>query len=291
MFASLGGYALNIILSFVCRAVFTRCLSMEYLGINGMFSNILSMLSLTELGIGTAMIYALYKPVAEGNHGKIASYMKVYGIAYKVIGVIIAVLGVALIPFLSILIGIPPNISENIYLLYLLYLFSTASSYFYSYRGSILIANQRNYIVVAISYVIVILQNIAQIVVLLVTKNYLAYLIIQVLCVLITNMLISRKAIKEYPYINYKHAEKLSKDEIWNLIKNIKALMITKLGGILVNNTDNIVITYFNGLITTGVVSNYLLITSMLNSLVNQLFISTSASLGNLNATGDNEKI
>lgn len=289
MMASVGGYGLNILLSFICRIFFVRQLGSEYLGINGLFSNILSMLSLAELGIGTAMIYALYKPIAEEDHPKITAYMRIYGIAYKIIGCVIAVLGVALIPFLNVLINNPPNIQENITVLYLMFLFSTVSSYFYSYRSSILVANQKNYIVLAISYVVVIIQDIAQIVSLLVFRNYMIYLILQVIFVLLSNIMISIKAEKEYPYIKEKSTVKLSKNEIWTLIKNIKALTVSRLSGILVNNTDNIVITYFNGLVTTGVVSNYSLLTNTINSLANQVFNSISASLGNLNAVGDDE--
>lgn len=289
MMASIGGYALNILLSFICRIFFVRQLGSEYLGINGLFSNILSMLSLAELGIGTAMIYALYKPIAEDNHSKIAAYMRIYGVAYKVIGCVIAVFGVALIPFLNILIKNPPNISENITVLYLIFLFSTVSSYFYSYKSAILIAHQKNYIVLTISYIVVIIQNIVQIIALLMFKNFMIYLILQVIFVLLSNSIISIKAEKDYPYIKRKNVEKLSKDEIWTLVKNVKALTVTKLSGILVNNTDNIVITYFRGLITTGVVSNYLLLTNTINSLANQIFNSMAASLGNLNAVADEE--
>ena len=290
MLASLGGYTLNIILSFVCRMIFARQLSADYLGVNGLFSNILSMLSLTELGIGTAMIYELYKPVALNDEKRITSYMKLYGTAYKIIGLVISILGVMLVPFLKFLINKPANIPENIYVLYLLFLFSTASSYFFSYRSSILIANQKNYIVVGISYAVLILQNFLQIIALIMTKNYMLYLILQVVFVFITNILISNKAVHDYPYVKSKQAERLSREELWSLIRNVKALTVTKLSGILVNNTDNLVITYFNGLVTTGVVSNYLLLTTTINSLVNQIFTSISASLGNLNATDDDEK-
>jgi len=289
MATSVGGYVLNIVLSLVCRIVFTRCLSQEYLGINGLFSNILSMLSLTELGIGTAMVYALYKPVAEKNEEKIAAYMRLYGIAYKIIGIVVAVLGVALIPFLDFLITSPPDIPENIYFIYILYLFSTASSYFYSYRSSILVANQRNYVVVGISYIVTIIQNIIQMIILVVAQNYIAYLVTQIVCVFITNVIISQKAVKDYPCIKNRDVPKLSKAEIKRLAKDVKALTVTKLSGVLVNNTDNLVITYFNGLITTGVVSNYSLLSTTLNSLVNQVFTSITASIGNLNAVGDDE--
>lgn len=172
MMASFGGYILNILLSFVCRIVFVHQLNAEYLGINGLFSNILSMLSLAELGIGTAMIYALYKPVAENDQKKIASYMKVYGTAYKAIGAVIAISGLTLTPFLNLLVKSPPDIPESLTTLYLIYLFSTVSSYFYSYRSSILIAHQENYIVLAISYGVVVVQNLAQILALVIWKDY-----------------------------------------------------------------------------------------------------------------------
>ena len=289
MMASFGGYILNILLSFVCRIVFVHQLNAEYLGINGLFSNILSMLSLAELGIGTAMIYALYKPVAENDQKKIASYMKVYGTAYKAIGAVIAISGLTLTPFLNLLVKSPPDIPESLTTLYLIYLFSTVSSYFYSYRSSILIAHQENYIVLAISYGVVVVQNLAQILALVIWKDYMMYLILQVIFVLLTNVLISMVAKKQYPYITDENAEKLSKEERKSLLRNVKALTVTRLSGILVNNTDNIVITYFNGLITTGVVSNYSLITNTITSLANQIFTSLSASLGNLNAVGEDE--
>ena len=133
----LGGYALNTVLGLVCRMVFTRTLSAEYLGVSGLFTNILSMLSLAELGIGSAIIYALYKPLAVDDKEKVASLVKFYGQCYRVIGVVVAVIGVALMPFLHLLID-EPNIQENIYLLYGLYLFNAASTYFFSYRASLL---------------------------------------------------------------------------------------------------------------------------------------------------------
>ncbi|MDO4622106.1 MAG: oligosaccharide flippase family protein [Eubacteriales bacterium] len=290
MVVSLGGYIFNILLSFICRIIFVRLLSAEYLGVNGLFSNILSMLSLTELGIGTAMVYALYKPVACNDKKKISAIMKVYKKAYFIIGIAVALFGLVICPFLKYIIKEQPNIQENIYLLYLLYLFSMASGYFFSYKGSILIAHQRNYVVTAISYIIVILQNVAQIIALLFTHNYLLYLVLQVFFSLLTNIVIALKASKDYPYLDDYPDEKLSKDEMYSIIRNVKALTVTKLSGLLVNNTDNIVITFFNGIITTGVVSNYTLLSGILNSFVNQIFASITSSVGNLNAQESEER-
>lgn len=290
IFASFVGYGLNVLLSFICRMVFVRCLAEEYLGISGLFTNILSVLSLSELGIGTAIVYALYKPIAEDDKKKIASLMRFYGIAYKAVGIFIFIVGVACLPFLKIIIREVPNIPESLRIIYLLYLFSTASSYFFSYRSSIITASQRNFVVLGISYAVVVIQNIVQIIVLLTTKNFMAYLIIQVVCTYVTSVLISRKAKEDYPYICEKNIEPLTKGECWRLFKDIKALTVSKLSGILVNNTDNIVITYFNGLITTGAASNYTLLSSTLSALVNQVFGSMTASIGNVNAVESDER-
>ena len=143
----IGGYVLNTILGFICRMVFVRCLSADYLGVNGLFTNILTMLSLAELGVGGAIVFALYKPLASNDQEKIASLMKVYAKAYRSIGVAIFAIGLALMPFIGLIIQEQPDISESIYLLYIINLFNTASSYFFSYRSSLLIAAQRNYIV------------------------------------------------------------------------------------------------------------------------------------------------
>lgn len=173
-----GGYFLNTVLGFICRMVFVRCLAAEYLGVNGLFTNILTMLSLAELGVGSAIVYALYKPLAENDEEKIASLMRLYSKAYRMIGTVIAIVGLALMPFIKLIIQDQPNISESIYLLYAINLFNTASSYFFSYRSSLLIAAQRNYIVGGINYAITILQSILQMIFLLKFRNYLGYLLI-----------------------------------------------------------------------------------------------------------------
>ena len=200
----IGGYVLNTILGFVCRMVFVRCLAADYLGVNGLFTNVLTMLSLAELGVGGAIVYALYKPLAENDEEKIASLMKVYAKAYRTIGTLIFVIGLALMPFIDLIIREQPNISESIYLLYAINLFNSASSYFFSYRTSLLIAAQRNYIVAGISYAIAIIQSIVQMVFLLLFRNYLGYLLIQTVGTLAYNVLVSRVAVKQFPYVFVK---------------------------------------------------------------------------------------
>jgi len=281
----LGGYALNTVLGFVCRMVFVRCLAADYLGVNGLFTNILSMLSLAELGVGSAIVYALYKPLAENDEEKIASLMGLYGRAYRTIGILIGVAGLALMPFLDLIIREQPNISESIYLLYGINLFNTASSYFFSYRSSLLIAAQRNYIVSGVNYGITIAQSAVQMVYLLVFRDYIGYLLIQTLGILIYNVTVSAIAVKHFPYIRKRDLVPLPREEKQKIFANIRDLMIYKVSGLLVNSTDNILITFFNGLATTGVASNYTLLVNTLNSLLGQVFNGLTASIGNHNAS------
>ena len=286
----IGGYILNTILGFACRMVFVRCLSADYLGVNGLFTNILTMLSLTELGIGSAIGYALYKPLAENDEEKIASLVKFYQRAYHIIGIVVACVGLALMPFLNIIIQEKPAISESIYLLYLINLFNTASTYFFSYRSSLLVVAQQNYIVSGLNYIITILQSILQSLFLVITHNYLGYLMIQTAGTFIYNVTISTIAGKRFPFIKAKNIRPLPREERQSLFNNIRDLTIYKISGLLVNSTDNILITFFKGLATTGVASNYTLLVNTLNSLLNQVFNGLTASVGNHNATESDEK-
>lgn len=291
IFTGIVGYIVNTLLGFVCRIVFVRMLSADYLGINGLFSNILTMFSLAELGISSAIIYALYKPIAEKNEKRIASLMKFYQTAYRIIGSTVAVAGLLMLPFLRFIINTPPAIKENIYLIYLLYLSNSVISYFFSYRASLLTAMQRNYVVVGYSYIITIVQSILQMTFLILTHEYLVYLLIQIVGSITYNIWISWKAGKDYPYIkDTKSITPLTKSEKKFLLKDVKALAIYKITGVLVNNTDNIVVTYFNGLVSVGLTSNYQLFSTTLNTLVQQTFNALTGSVGNLNATSDKEK-
>lgn len=287
MFTGIAGFGINTLVGFVCRFVFVRTLSADYLGVNGLFSNILSMLSMAELGISSVIIYALYKPLADQDEKKIASIMQFYRKAYMAIGTFVAVVGLAMLPFLNVIIREPPAIKESICQLYLLHLASTVISYFFSYRQSLLIAAQRQYIVSGYSYVITIAHSALQILYLLLTHEYIGYLLIQIAGGITYNVCISRKTAKDYPYITGKDIEPLPKEERKLLFKNIKALAVNKLSGVLVNSTDNIVITYFTGIASVGLASNYVLFSRTLDGLITPLFNALTGSVGNLNATAD----
>ena len=289
MFTGMAGDVINTAVGFICRVIFVRMLGSEYLGVKGLFTNILSVLSLAELGIGSAIIYALYKPLAEKDQDKIAAIMQYYRKAYAVIGMVVAILGLSAMPFLNQIIRTQPNIKENIYLIYLLYLFNSVASYFFSYRASLLTASQRQYIVQGYNYVMTIVVSILQIVFLVLTHEYLSYLIIRIIGSIAYNVWISRKAAKDYPFIKNKNVPPLSAGERKSLFINIRALAINKLSGVLVNSTDNIAITYFTGLSSVGYASNYSILSSMVGSTIGLVFNALPGSVGNLNATASEE--
>lgn len=285
----IGGYIFNTVLGFVCRMVFVRCLAQEYLGISGLFTNILSMLSLAELGIGSAIVYALYKPLAENDEEKIASLVDFYRKAYMIIGIFIGVLGLLLMPFIKSIVG-TYTFKENIYVIYLMYLFSSVVSYFFSYRSSLLQAAQKQYIVSGVNYLITTLQSVIQIIFLIITKEYIYYLIIQIIGVVINNLVVSYIAVKEYPYIKKKDIKKISKKEIKSISKNVWYLLTNKLSSLLLSSTDNIITSYFQGIITVGMASNYTLLSTTLSGLLGQFFNGLTGSVGNYNVLNNSEE-
>lgn len=284
------GQAIQTILGFVSRTIFIKCLATEYLGVSGLFTNILSILSLAELGVGSAIAYALYKPLADRDEYKVSALMNFYSKAYKIIGISVAIVGLSVLPFIKFIINDAPNIEENIYLIYFLYLFNTVITYFFSYKNTIIVGDQKKYISLTIGYIINCLQTISQVFILLITKDFLLYLITQSIFSVIYNISISITADKMYPYLKKNKTAQIDNETKKELGVNIKSLMIIKLSGVLVNNTDNIIISKFLGLSIVGLCSNYNLLTSIITSVLTQLFSGITASVGNVNAKESNEK-
>lgn len=281
--------AVNLFLSFLTRTVFIKTLGSEYLGINGLFTNILTILSFAELGIGNALIFSMYKPLAYGDEEKLGSLMALYKKAYIIIGLIIAVVGLAISPFLNVIIKNKPNILENITLLYVLFLLNTVCSYFFTYKKSIIIADQKNYIVLTVTQIVAVLRTVVQITFLVCTKWYLLYLIIQIFCTFAENIVCSVLADRMYPWLK-KKAKSLSKEETKSIAENVKALFVYKFGSVILNGTDNILVSAMVGIKEVGLVSNYVLLITSCNAILSKITEAFTASVGNLNATENSEK-
>ena len=274
----------GIILNFVTRLFFVKYLNAEYLGVNGLFSNILTVLSLAELGVGTAIIYSLYKPVAEKEEKKIAALLNFYKTAYLIIGLFITVIGIALTPFLNLIIKDTPDIPE-LSVIYLLFLANTSCSYFFAYRRSIFSADQREYILSTYKLLFTILKAVGQCMVLILSKNFMLYLSIQIICTIAENLLVYYKSNKYYPFLKKYKKVKLSKKSITKIAIDIKSLMIYKIGSTALDGTDNIILSAFVGVVWVGKLSNYTLIVTSINMLATQVVSALTASIGNFIAT------
>ena len=279
-----------ILLNFINRTIFIHYLGAEYLGLSGLFSNILSMLSLAELGMGVAISFSLYKPLGENDIRKTKALMNFYQLAYRIIGIVILGLGLCLIPFLDFLIKDKPDI-PHFTLIYVLFLANTVVSYFFTYKRSLLSADQKEYLNSVNRTVFSIIQSIGQFLVLLLTRNYLLYLMVVIICTLCSNIRISYQCDKMYPYLKNNH-EKLTKEETKSLMKYVAAQLSHKVGGIVVSGTDNILTTSLvnGGLVIVGLYSNYLLLINTIKSIITMFFTSVTASVGNLNAEHNAEK-
>ena len=278
----------SLLLQFISRTVFIHYLGEGYLGINGLFSNVLGVLSFAELGIGTAINFSLYKPVAEHDTERIKAYMYYYKWAYRVIALIVSILGLLLVPFLHVLVKDPGNVG-NITVYYLIYLFNTVTSYFVSYKYSLVNAEQKNYIYTNVNLLVSATTTVVQIVSLFIWKSFLIYLLVAAVFGAFQKVFISMYLDRLYPYLKEKNVQKLSIEDRKTLITKIKALVIHKIGDVSVHQTDNIIVSAFVSTRMVGLLSNYNLLISTVSGCINVLFNSVTGSLGNMVVTESKE--
>lgn len=281
---ALAGQMLNVLLNFIVRTVFIKTLGNSYLGINGLFSSILSLLSFAELGFGTAIVYALYKPLAEYDERCVSALMNFYEKVYKAIGVFILFAGLLITPFLTNIIGDVSQLPDDlppIQYIYILYLINTASTYFFNYKRSLVIASQNGYIDTLNQLIFNFGKNLVQIITLLSLHSFVIYLFVQIIFTLAGNIAISHKADTLFPYLKENRKEKIGREDVRAICKNVLAMACHKLGSVIVSGTDSILITRFVGIASTGIYSNYMLITSTVRTIYLQVLSPITASLGN----------
>lgn len=283
------GQLIITITGFISRTVFIQVLGTTYLGVSGLFSNILTLLSFAELGIGQAIIFSLYKPIAENDEEKICSLMQLYERVYKFLFVFVLVLGLVLVPVLPFIIKDIESI-PNIHIIYILFVANSASSYLFAYRSSFITACQKNYITNYISFICNILMCLSQVITLLIFRNYFVYLGIQIVFGLIPNIIVYLYSVKVFPFLKRKDIPSLPKSEWKTIMDNVKALIMYKIGTLALNSTDNIIISAFVGIATVGIYSNYLLLTSTVGGFLSSVFNNLTASIGNLNAKESDER-
>ncbi|MBT2686214.1 oligosaccharide flippase family protein [Bacillus sp. ISL-37] len=278
-----------VLLGFISRKIFVDSLGIEYLGINGLLTNVLAVMALVESGIGISIVYNLYKPLADGDETKIIALVQAYKKAYGFLALIVIILSVCLFPFLGVLMKDGGNI-ENLGLIYFLFVSKNIVSYLNAHKWSLINADQRGYVLAKVNLLFQVITMIARIGILIVTNSFILYLLIELALYIIQTIYNGKIVNKRYPYIKTKEKYTLDIETRVNLVKNVKAMFLHNIGGFLVFGTDNLLIASFISVATVGLYSNYVMIISQLSSLVNPILEGIGASIGNLIATEQGDK-
>lgn len=271
---------IGIIFPFICRTVLIYTLGTEYLGLNSLFASILSVLSLAELGFGSALVFSMYEPIAQNDTNRICALLNFYKKVYRIIGSIILVLGISIIPLLDHFISgeIPGNI--NITVIYIINLFGTVISYFlFAYKNSLLIAHQRVDIISYISSILYTAQYLLQIVLLLLFKDYYLYLLINPILVAVNNIIIAIIVTHKYP--QYQAKGKIDNKSKKVIKKKVSSLFLYKIGNIVNNSIDTIIISSFLGISMVAIYGNYYYIISSLFGILSIYYSSLVAGIAN----------
>lgn len=281
---------LVMLLGFVIQTIFVKVLGEEYLGINGLFANIISMLAIVELGIGPAIVSNLYKPLAQNDREQVRTIMAYYRKCYNIIGFLVLGIGVLIMPFLRFFVKTSIEFTNfgGIYLIFFLFVLDAGFSYFYSYKRSLIQADQKNRIINITHLICYSLMIIFQVLVLFLTGNYILFLVIKIFFRIAENLILSAIVDRDYPYLKGP-ASVLKKEDRDSIFTKVKGLIYHKIGSYVVLGTDNLIISAFLGVGLVGLYSNYYLIINSLYTLYCQIFSALTASVGNLIVTESKE--
>lgn len=270
----------QIIVPFLMRTVMIYLMGVQYLGLNSLFTSVLQVLNLAELGVGSAMVYSMYKPITEDDNATICALMKLYKNYYRVIGLVIAVVGCVLTPFIPYLIKSNVPESINIYILYLLNLGATVLSYWlFAYKNSILSAHQRTDVVSKITLVTITIQYGLQLFVLWAFHNYYLYVVVMLAVQILTNIVTAVCADRLYP--QFKPKGRVDEIQVKRINQRIRDLFTSKIGAIIYDSADTIVISSFLGLTVLAVYQNYFYILNAITGLIAVIFSACTAGIGN----------
>lgn len=280
MFFNLIMKIYSLVVPFVIRTLFIYIMGVQYMGLNNLFTSILSVLSLAELGVGNAMVYSMYKPLSEDDVDTVCALMSLYRKYYRIIGLVILVCGLAFTPFLPYIIKDELPADINLYVLYFLNLASTVVTYWlFAYKNCIIGANQRNDITTKINLVITSVSYLLQIIVLIVFENYYLYIIVTIITSIISNIVTAIIADKMFPQFRAKGT--LPKEAIRSINRRIRDLFTSKLGAVVVHSSDTIVISAFLGLTALTKYQNYYFIMISVAGFISVVYTSMTSIIGN----------
>ena len=280
----------NMLLNFVLRTALAKTLGAEYIGINGLFTNVLGMLSLAELGLGAAIGFSLYKPLAKGDKEKIQALINFYRTAYRMVAFVVFVIGAALIPFLPKIAKGSDGI-EHLTFIYCIYIFNTVTSYLITYKTTVISADQKNYLITNINTAFNFVIGVFQILTLVLFKNYVAYLLVASVIGLIKNICFNIYTNKKYPYLKGKNSSRLTGADKSVIFSKIRAMMYHKIGEVAVFQTDSIITSSIINVTTVGLVANYTMVINVVKSVANSLFNAMIPSMGNLIVSGNTKRV
>ena len=270
----------GLLFPFLNRTLFIWLMGSEYLGLNGLFTSILGVLALADLGFGTAVVCSMYKPVAEDDRELVCAYLKFYRKVYRWVGTAIFAIGLSLLPFLDNLVkgGLPPEL--DLHVLYLIHLVNTAAGYFlFAYRGSVLNAYHRGDVMTNIRTFTSIAQYIVVFAILFITRNYYHYVIATVFFTVVNNLLVYRETRRLFPEIDPRGD--LAPDRRRKVVSDVKSIFMHKVGAVITNQTDNIVISAFLGLVAVGAYGNYYYVHTAVGGLAWSVYSSMQNGFGN----------
>lgn len=276
-------------LPFIVRTIMIYTLGMQYVGLGSLFTSVLQVLSFAELGIGSALVFSMYKPIAEGDDEKVCALLSFYRKIYRVIGCIILAFGLLMMPFLKYLIAgdVPRDI--NLQVLFLMYLLNNILGYFlFAYKQSLFTASQRTDLISKIGMVLQLVSGIAQILLLVIVHNYYAYVAVIPIITCLNNLIVGVLTDKYYP--QYECKGKIEKEELHSIEKKVGGMVFQKIGGIVLSSVDTIVISAFLGLTSLALYQNYYYIITALFGFLTVIMQSIIAGVGNSVASETIEK-
>ena len=287
---SIGYQLVTLFSNFLIKTILIKNLGIQYTGVSALFTDILTVLSVAELGFGTAVSYALYRPLYEKDDIQIAKLMRLYQKIYRVVFSVIVAAGIVCLIFLKYIVNDVPDIKENIHIIFIFFILKTAVSYLFVYKAALIEANQEKYIVSAIGMAVCILTTILEAVTIAVFKSYIGYLTVMVTMVIVQNVVISSVANHRYPMLKSECNESLSLAERKEIFKNVRALAIYKISGALQRGVDSVIISAMLGTSLVGFLSYYKMIVNNVDSLFGQVFEEIKPSVGNLAASETSER-
>lgn len=279
-----------ILFGYLTRVVLIRTLSTDYVGLNGLLVNILGALSLTMMGLSTALAYAMYVPAAQGDEAKQRSLLRLYGKVYRAFALGVLCFGALLYPFLPLLLRKPWE-AGSLPLILALHTVNAALSYCWAYKGMMFLVSQRDYVNELFTAAFTILQSIAQCVVLLLTRDYFLFLLLYLCCTLLRNICTTWYAERKFPLLYGEEYAPLEREEYRGILRNIRAILLNRVGAVVISNTDNLLLTYFFGLAAVGAYANYFLIIASVGQVLDRVVYGITASVGNLGATEGPEQV